>query len=149
AAFKGTAVVVVSVTKSGLVFVSLADVKAKDVAWVWEERIPRGKLSLIAGMPDVNKSTLLLDLFARITGNGKAPANEGMLPRGDVVLLTAEDDLEDTVKPRFQLAGGDPNRMRVITMVKPEDQNYPVRYFDLTRDIARLEDGLKEFGNVI
>src|SRR5262249_39950077 len=96
AAFSGT-VVAVNFTESGLVFVRLADVEAKDVEWLWEDRIPRGKLTLVAGMPNVNKSTWLLDVFARIRVGGQAPAEEGTMPRGAVILLTAEDDLADTV----------------------------------------------------
>jgi primase-polymerase (primpol)-like protein len=47
--------------------ICLADVAPQPVSWLWPERIPRGKLTLLIGDPGMGKSTLLLDLIARIT----------------------------------------------------------------------------------
>jgi putative DNA primase/helicase len=63
------------------------------------------------------------------------------------VLLTAEDDLADTVRPRFEVAGGDPIRLIVIKMVKEDGQ--PIRGFDLTEDIKRLEILIENIGDAI
>ena len=134
-------------TGSGLAIVRVADVEARQVNWLWKPRIARGKLTIIAGMPDVNKSTLTLDLTARVTKGGALPCGEGRVPLGSVILLTAEDDVADTVRPRLEVAGADLTRVHVITAIKASDGKGP-RSFDLTQDIARLEEAIQEIGDV-
>jgi putative DNA primase/helicase len=143
-----------SVGSSGLAVVCLGDVEAKRVDWLWRPRIARGKLTIIAGMPDVNKSTVVLDIAARVTVGGALPAGEGQVPLGSVILLTAEDDLADTVKPRFEVAGGDPERVKVIKMVEAQKAALPgrkgrPRSFNLVQDIDRLEMLIQEIGDVM
>lgn len=109
------------VGSSGLV--RLADVEAEDVAWLWPGRVPLGKLTMVEGDPGVGKSTLALDLAARLSvgapmPDGAAPEVDG--PRG-TVLLTAEDGLGDTVRPRLDAAGGDPDRVARLATVPGED----------------------------
>ena len=58
-------------------------------------------------MPDVNKSTLALDLTARITKGDVLPNGEGRAPVGNVIILSAEDDVADTIRPRLEVAGAD------------------------------------------
>jgi putative DNA primase/helicase len=134
-------------TNSGLTIVRVADVEAKKVDWLWPGRIARGKLTIIAGMPDVNKSTLTLDLTARVTTGGLLPCGEGHMPLGSVIILTAEDDVADTVRPRLEVAGANLTRVHVITASKATDGK-GLRSFDLSQDIARLELATQEIGDV-
>ena len=46
---------------------NLADVTPRAVRWLWPDRIPLGKLTLIAGEPGQGKSFLTMDLAARVT----------------------------------------------------------------------------------
>src|SRR4051812_37112753 len=88
--------------------VRLSDVRARKLEWLWPERIPLGKLTLLAGDPGLGKSFLSLDLASRVTRGGEWPdACATKAVQGSVVLLSAEDDLEDTVCPRLQAAGAD------------------------------------------
>jgi len=130
-----------------LSFVRIADVEPKKVDWLWKPRVARGKLTIFAGMPDVNKSTLLLDISARVTIGGALPAGEGKVPQGSVIILTAEDDLADTVRPRLEVAGADLTRVHVIQMVRKNGQ--AGRCFDLTKDIERLEELIAQMGDVV
>lgn len=77
--------------------------------WLWPGRIPLGKLTMLEGHPESGKSTLTVDLAARVSRGRAMPGCEGMEPRqpGGVVILSAEDDLGDTVKPRLLAAGAD------------------------------------------
>ncbi len=55
-----------------------ADHPAQPVAWLWPQRIPLGKVTLLAGDPGLGKSLLALDIAARVTGGlpfPEAPAN--------------------------------------------------------------------------
>jgi hypothetical protein len=75
------------------------------IEWLWPDRFAIGKVGLIAGLPDEGKGQVLSDMAARITCGEKWPCDEGAAPRGNVLLLTAEDDISDTVAPRLAAAG--------------------------------------------
>jgi hypothetical protein len=124
----------------------VADVEAKKVEWIWPHRIAKGKLTTVAGMPDVNKSTFALYLTAQITTGGPWPCNEGTAPLGSVIILTAEDDIADTVRPRLEVAGADLSRIHVIKAIKIQDKG--IRGFDLSADILRLELVIRQIGDV-
>jgi putative DNA primase/helicase len=131
-----------------LAIVRVADVQGKKVDWLWPGRIARGKLTILAGMPDVNKSTMTLDLTARVTTGSVLPCGEGRAPLGSVILLTAEDDVADTVRPRLEVAGADLLRTHVITATKAPGEERS-RSFDLSQDVARLEIAAQEIGDVV
>jgi putative DNA primase/helicase len=133
---------------SNLHVVRVSEVAAKAYNWLWKSRIARGKVTLLVGMPDVNKSTLALDLTARITKADVLPAGEGRAPLGNVIILSAEDDVADTIRPRLEVAGADLDRVHVITAVKI-NQKGGRRTFDLTRDIAQLEMLVNSISDVV
>jgi putative DNA primase/helicase len=81
------------------VLTRLSDVQAEPVTWLWRGRVPRGKMTLLAGDPGLGKSLMLLDLAARITRGGALPGG-GEVPVGDVVVLSAEDGPADTIRRR-------------------------------------------------
>jgi len=85
-------------------------VKMKPVKWLWKGYVPSGKLTLLDGDPGKLKTTLLLDLVARVTRGHPMPcepANGHDRIPGTVLYLSAEDDAEDTLKPRLMAAGAD------------------------------------------
>lgn len=68
--------------------------------------MPLGKITTLDGDPGVGKSTILCDLAARVSSGRPMPdGTEGL--RGGVVILTAEDDADDTILPRLIAAGAD------------------------------------------
>ena len=89
--------------------VCIADVQSHPVQWLWRGWIPRGKLTLLEGDPGVAKSLLTLHIAARIT-KGLPMPDGSHCERGSVVIVNAEDGLEDTVKPRLEVAGADISR---------------------------------------
>jgi len=86
--------------------ICLADVQPVPVSWLWEGRIARGKITLIAGNPGLGKSFLALDLAARVSTGAAFPDGTPGCP-GKALLLSAEDDLSDTIRPRLDAAGAD------------------------------------------
>lgn len=95
--------------------VCLADVEPEPVRWLWPDRFALGKLSLIAGPPGLGKSFLTLDMSARVSrGDGWPCDGAGRAEPAGVVLLSAEDDIQDTIVPRLIAAGAD--RSRILAM---------------------------------
>ena len=52
---------------------SLHTVKPSDVSWLWPGRIPRGKVTLLAGDPGLGKSFVTMDLAARVSRAAEWP----------------------------------------------------------------------------
>ena len=100
--------------------VRLADVKPERVEWLWPGRIPLGKLTLLDGDPGVGKSTLAVHLAAQVSIGGRWP-DDTDCPTGGVVLLSAEDGLSDTVRPRLDAAGADSTRIVALEAVPAPD----------------------------
>jgi hypothetical protein len=98
----------------------VANVAAEPLRWLWRARIPRGKFTLLAGDPGAGKSMLTVDLTARVTTG--APWPDAHSPRrrrepGGVVMLSAEDDVADTIRPRLEAAGANLTRVAVLDAV--------------------------------
>lgn len=97
------------------VLTSMAQVTSEPVRWLWEGRIPLGKVTLLEGEPGIGKSTLALDLAAKVSRGASMPfAKGGLSGPSDVVLFSGDDDLGDTVRPRLEAASADLARIRPI-----------------------------------
>ncbi len=100
----------------GIKVVSMSTVEAEKVEWLWHPYIARGKLTLIEGDPGLGKSWLSLALASNISRGLQLP-NDG--PRSGceaTLLMTCEDGLGDTIRPRLDALGAD------LTKVKAVDQ---------------------------
>ena len=86
------------------------------VSWLWEPYLARGKLAVLDGDPGTGKSFVTIDLACRGHRGLPMPVRAGATPsaRRSVLLLNAEDDARDTIRPRVLAAGGDPERVRVF-----------------------------------
>ncbi|MHC4947204.1 MAG: AAA family ATPase [Planctomycetota bacterium] len=130
------------------VLTCLADVEPVELEWLWPTRFPSGKLSLIAGHPGLGKSFLSLDMAARITDGRAWPdqRNEPRTPRS-VVILSAEDDVADTIRPRLDRAGADPRRVHVLEGVHRTSGAGPAM-LDLTSDLPAIDKAIRRIGDV-
>lgn len=114
------------------------EVVAKSLDWLWPRYLARGKLAVLDGDPEMGKSLLTIDLIARL-GRG-APLPDGSpSPRPCTsVLLSAEDDAADTIRPRAEAAGANLSRL-----VIPNPGGRVPRFPD---DIPALEQTVRERG---
>jgi hypothetical protein len=115
----------------------VGNVEPERLSWLWAGRLPKGKLVDLAGDPGVGKSTLLVDVIARLTKG--APLPDGQLPEGPTngLILSAEDGLSDTIQPRLAAAGADLARVRVLHGMT-DDDGLP-RPWSLPGDLYELE----------
>lgn len=88
-------------------------IKATETKWLWYPYIPFGKITVIQGDPGEGKTTLILNIAARLT-QGILPQSKEKCEPMNVIYQTAEDGLSDTVKPRLLSAGADCSRIIVI-----------------------------------
>jgi putative DNA primase/helicase len=111
--------------------------------WIWPDRIARGKLTLLGGAPGSGKSTFVTDVIARVTTGNAWPCQEGIAPRGGVLLIAPQGDA-DVFGLRFAAAGGDLAQLHVLREVKDGIKTRP---FDLEKDLAALAaliEGIKD-----
>ena len=98
--------------------VDLTTLMPRKVERLWEGRIPKGCLSLLEGDPGLGKSLMTVALAAAIsTGRAVVPGEDPLGPPGDVLFLSAEDDIERTILPRLMAAGADLSRVHPVTTV--------------------------------
>lgn len=88
----------------------LADVEAEKVHWLWYPYIPQGKVTLIEGDPGVGKSWMVLALTTAIAA-GQGLPNVGKCDPRRVLLLSSEDGLADTIRPRLDSLKADVSRI--------------------------------------
>lgn len=89
--------------------VCMADVVAEPVDWLWTDFLARGKFALWEGDPGVGKTFALLAAGSQLTRGWGLPGMEARDPM-NVLLLTVEDDLADTIKPRLEALKADTSR---------------------------------------
>ena len=99
--------------------VCVADVEAEAVRWMWEPWLASGKIHNLDGDPGTGKSTLYAYLAACFTAGVPWPDGSPVPAeaRGGVVVVTAEDDVATTIKPRMEAAGADVSRVSVVSLV--------------------------------
>ncbi|MCQ2470405.1 MAG: AAA family ATPase [Clostridia bacterium] len=91
-----------------------SQVEVKEVSWLWKGYIPFGKITLLQGDPGDGKSTFVLNLAAMLTSGKPLPFCDESIEPMKVIYQTTEDDIEDTVVPRFIKAGGNPDNLLFI-----------------------------------
>lgn len=125
-----------------LKLINMEQVEIEKIDWLLYPFIPFGKVTIVQGDPGEGKTTMVLQIIAKLT-KGEAvlpsgsdePALEGKtmaLEPVNVIYQTAEDGLGDTIKPRLLSAGADCSRVMVI-----DDNNQA-----LTMTDARLEEAI-------
>ncbi len=134
-----------------LQLVCASDCRAQHVEWLWPGKIPIGKVTLLIGDPGTGKSLLALDIAARASRaapwpeeergarseehgvkseqqQSQSPNSGSTLPAPcSTLILSATDELADTIRPRLDAAGADPRRVFFVPSIA-----------DLREDFAQL-----------
>lgn len=128
------------------VVVRMSDVKPERIDWLWTGRLARGKLHIIDGDPGLGKSTIGISWAATITTGGFWPDGEHAGTPAGVVILSAEDGLGDTIRPRLDAAGADTTRVVALTGVRRTDRDTGETYETppTLADLTALEDAVRQ-----
>ena len=120
-----------------LKLIHMEDVVSKEVEWLWYPYMPYGKITIIEGDPGEGKTTLVLKLAAALSRGLPLPCDDDKEYEPiHIIYQTAEDGIEDTIKPRLEKAGADCSMIRVIDETDKE--------LSMTDD--RLEQAIIETG---
>ena len=115
-----------------LKLINMQDVNVEKVEWLMYPFIPFGKATIIQGDPGEGKTTLVLQIIARLTkGERIIETQSPPLSPINVIYQTAEDGLGDTIKPRLLSAGADCSKVLVI-----DDSESPLTMLDVRLEKA-------------
>lgn len=119
--------------------ITLADVVSEEVHWLWRNRIPLGKVTVLDGDPGTGKSALTLDLAARVTNGSMMPDDTASDLEGpaDVLVVSYEDGLGDTIRPRLETAAADLYRVHALSTLTDGQGNPRPPY--LPQDLNIIE----------
>lgn len=134
----------------------MESVKVEQIEWLLYPFIPFGKVTIIQGDPGEGKTTMVLQITAKLTRgepillNKKSQkeaqqdseenlkqevlSQDNPIQPVNVIYQTAEDGLGDTIKPRLLAAGADCSRVLVI-----DDREQPLTMLDV-----RLEEAIMQ-----
>ena len=122
---------------SNLKLINMRDVEVEPICWLWYPFIPYGKVTIIQGDPGEGKTTLVLQIIARLT-KGESIIDENKKQPINVIYQTAEDGLADTIKPRLLAANADCSKVLVI-----DDKDTPLTMRDIRLEKAIAETSAK------
>jgi hypothetical protein len=131
---------------TALITLRADQVPVRQVDWLWQHRVPLRKVTVFDGDPEMGKSTIMeADVAARVTKGRPmpdgAPNPFGGQPR-DVVIMSAEDDADDTIVPRLMAAGAD--LYRVHFLEGPKDEHDVPTNLSLPSDLNKIRQACEE-----
>lgn len=106
-----------------LKLINMEQVEVEKIDWLIYPFIPFGKVTIVQGNPGEGKTTMVLQIIAKLTkGESVLPGSDEPVLEGktmaldpvNVIYQTAEDGLGDTIKHRLLAAGADCSRVMVI-----------------------------------
>lgn len=136
--------------------INMESVKVEQIEWLLYPFIPFGKVTIIQGDPGEGKTTMVLQIIAKLTRgepillNKKSQkeaqqdseenlkqevlSQDNPIQPVNIIYQTVEDGLGDTIKPRLLAAGADCSRVLVI-----DDREQPLTMVDV-----RLEEAIMQ-----
>ena len=129
----------------------MSEVQSQEIEWLWFPFIPYGKLTIIQGDPGDGKTTLVLNIAAKLSKGEKLDENMNITETVNIIYQTAEDGLADTVKPRLELAGAIVRTHAKLLILDPiqaylgggMDMNRANEARDMTKKLGALAEKYK------
>lgn len=131
----------------------LSSISAQPLDWLWPNRIPCAHLTLLHGLSGIGLSLFSLHLAAGVS-SGRPFPDGSPCQSGPVILVAPFDSPAHTIKPRLEAAGGDPNRVLLLTSVPVpppastrsarHSHSETARPFSLAHDLPLLETTIQQ-----
>jgi putative DNA primase/helicase len=121
------------------------DIIIRPKQWIWEGHLLRGALDLMSGIPGLGKSQTQIDLIARVTAGLKFPDGTKGVSPGNVIMMTAEDTLDQEVVPRLLAAKANIDRVHIFKCIRSDGKD---RQFLLGEDLDMIEKAVAQVGEV-
>lgn len=127
-----------------LVLTAASAIRSKPVKWAWAGLVPLAKLTVVAGPAGLGKSTLAAMLAARVS---RGTAHGDLMTRpAHVFVASAEDDPQDTIRPRLEAHGADLSRVHLMDLRRYDEAGEPVSGFlELPLDVPAIEDAVRRY----
>jgi putative DNA primase/helicase len=121
------------------------DITPKPINWLWLNRFPVGKMTLVAGFPDQGKSQVMLKIAATISTGGDWPDGSGSVDEGVVIIVSSEDDAADTLLPRFMAAREKRENILIVKSIVREKRNgkNTTRVFNVADDLGQVSEVIR------
>ena len=100
--------------RTELQMIKMSEIQSQEVAWLWYPFIPYGKLTIVQGDLGDGKTTLVLNIAAKLSKGEGIDSEMKLTEPLAVIYQSAEDGLADTVKPRLETAGANCENISVI-----------------------------------
>ncbi len=123
-----------------------SDVRMRPIDWLWSGFLPRGMLTLLAGLPGCGKSTLALALAATVTNAGRWPDGTPARMPGSVLIWSSEDAADTVLTPRLMACGADLSRVHFVDECRNADGT--LRAFDPSVDMQLLQQQVENMSDL-
>ena len=112
------------------------DVKPEKIDWIWPGRLARGKVTILDGDPAQAKTSVTIDLAARVSTGAPMPHEQLRRTPAGAVIVNYEDGAADTIVPRLIAAGADLSRIIIFDLNSAPTISDP-------EDLKMIEDAIK------
>src|SRR5262249_34421138 len=114
--------------------------------WLWYGHLLRGAQEIMTGAKGLGKSQIHCSLVACVTTGRDWPDGTATdHPPGIVIMVTAEDALDQVVLPRLVAGGADITRVAFLKKIKKDGKS---RMFLLSEDLEALEKKIRQVNAV-
>ncbi len=124
---------------------TLSQVEAKEVGWLWKPYLANGMLAMLSGDPGCGKTYIGLAIAAAVT-TGRAPYTEEDREPADVLYLSIENSPEYVLRPRFDSLGGDASRFQILQGSVVGNGRKAEKGSVRLSDVRLLRDALRQTG---
>jgi len=120
----------------------MADIAPREVRWLWRDRIPLGRITLLVGIPGLGKTFVTCSIASRVT-TGRSFSDGSPCEAGSVLMVACEDDPADTIRPRLDAHFADASKVYLLERVQYKSKDRMSEVMFTLEDIDTLEETLK------
>lgn len=132
--------------------INMANVEAREIRWLWQDRIARGRITVLSAPPGCGKSFLTVKLCSHVS-NGDPWPDGTLCVKGDALMIACEDDPHDTIRPRLDACGANVSNVHMLEGAHKieKDENGQIKEATVTpftlEDVGLLDRALQKLPN--